>query len=111
MKYALPRLTKIFRQRNLVIKPNGERHWPLVGFRNFRSIAPIRQYQLVQETRQLITVNLAADALLTDSQKAELTALIHTKLGYPFELDIQDQLEDLPMQPNGKFEEFVCRAE
>jgi phenylacetate-CoA ligase len=72
------------RQRNLVVKPNGDRHWPLVGFRNFATIAPIRQYQMVQETLERIVVRCVTDEPLLDTQKAALTDLIQTKLGYEF---------------------------
>ena len=98
------------RQRNLLIKPNGDRHWPLVGFRHFRAIAPIRQYQMIQESLERISVHFVTDQPLSDEQKTALTHLIQQKLGYEFEMDIIDQREDLPRQPNGKFEEFISRV-
>jgi len=98
------------RQRNLVVKPNGDRHWPLVGFRNFATIAPIRQYQMVQETLERIVVHCVTDEPLLDTQKAALTDLIQTKLGYEFELEILDQRNDLPRQAGGKFEEFISKV-
>ena len=49
---GLAKLEQILgRQLNLLVKPNGDRHWPLVGFHNFDAIAPIRQYQMIQETK------------------------------------------------------------
>jgi phenylacetate-CoA ligase len=98
------------RQRNLLVKPNGDRHWPLVGFRDFGSIAPIRQYQMIQETPERITVRFVTDERLNVDQKAAFTRLIQRKLGYDFELEILDQSEDLPRQPGGKFEEFISRV-
>ena len=98
------------RQRNLVVKPNGDRHWPLVGFRNFADIAPIRQYQMVQETLERIVVHCVTDEPLVDAQKAALTELIQTKLGHEFELEILDQRDDLPRQAGGKFEEFISKV-
>ena len=98
------------RQRNLVVKPNGDRHWPLVGFRNFAGIAPIRQYQMVQETLERIVVHCVTDEPLTDSQKTALIELIQSKLGHEFELEILDQRNDLPRQPGGKFEEFISKV-
>ena len=98
------------RQRNLVVKPNGDSHWPLVGFRNFATIAPIRQYQMVQETLERIVVHCVTDEPLLDTQKAALTDLIQTKLGYEFELEILDQRNDLPRQASGKFEEFISNV-
>ena len=48
---GLPTLARIAgRQRNMLVLPNGERRWPLSGFRRYRDIAPIRQYQIVQHT-------------------------------------------------------------
>ena len=35
------------RTRNLIVKPNGDRHWPLTGYRECSSIVPFRQYQMV----------------------------------------------------------------
>jgi len=98
------------RQRNLLVKPNGDRHWPLVGFRHFGAIAPIRQYQMIQESLERISVHFVTDQPLSDEQKLALTHLIQQKLGYKFELDIVDQRQDLPRQPNGKFEEFISRV-
>lgn len=108
---GLPRIDKILgRQRNLVVKPNGERHWPLVGFRDFGAIAPIRQYQMIQETRERITVHFVTDEALNADQKAAFTRLIQKKLEYDFDLEILDQREDIPRQPSGKYEEFVSRV-
>jgi phenylacetate-CoA ligase len=46
---ALPTLKRIRgRERNLLIKPDGTRHWPLVGFHRFAEVAPVQQYQVVQ---------------------------------------------------------------
>lgn len=98
------------RQRNLLVKPNGDRHWPLVGFHNFDAIAAIRQYQMIQETVQRITVRFVTDEPLTQSQKSAFTQLIQEALGYPFELEILDQRENLPRLPNGKFEEFISKV-
>jgi len=108
---GLLKLNKILgRQRNLVVKPNGDRHWPLVGFRQFASIAPIRQYQMIQETLDRITVRFVTDRPLDDDEKVALTNLIQQKLGYEFDLTILEQAENFPRQPNGKFEEFISRV-
>ena len=85
-------------------------HWPLVGFRSFAGIAPIRQYQMVQETLERIVVHCVTDEPLTDSQKTALIELIQSKLGYEFALEILDQRNDLPRQPGGKFEEFISNV-
>jgi phenylacetate-CoA ligase len=108
---GLAKLDRILgRRRNLVLKPNGDRHWPLVGFHDFGTIAPIRQYQLIQETVERITVRFVTDEALTPDQKAAFTDLLQKALGYEFELDILDQRDRLPLQPGGKFEEFISKV-
>ncbi len=109
---GLPKLDKILgRLRNLVVKPNGDRHWPLIGFRDFGSITRIRQYQMIQETTERITVRFVTDEPMNVDQKAAFTSLIQKKLEYEFELEILDQRENLPRQPGGKFEEFISKVE
>jgi len=98
------------RSRNLVMKPNGDRYWPLVGFHAFESVAPIRQYQMIQETVERITVRFVCDDPLSEAQKAAFTEIIQKALTHEFELEILDQREMLPRQPGGKFEEFISKV-
>ena len=108
---GLMKLDRILgRQRNLIVKPNGDRHWPLVGFLEYDTIAPIRQYQVIQETLERITVRFVTDEPLSHDQKAAFTRLIQKSLGYEFELEILDQRDDLPRLTNGKFEEFISKV-
>lgn len=108
---GLARLDKILgRRRNLIVKPNGDRHWPLVGFHDFDDIAPIRQYQMIQETVERITVRFVTDEPLTADQKTAFTGLVQKALGYEFEMEILDQRDNLPRQPAGKFEEFISKV-
>ena len=83
--------------------------WPVVGFHDFDAVAPIRRYQMIQESLQRITVRFVTDEPLTEAHKAAFTKIIQGALGYEFELDIIDQREDLPRPANGKFEEFISR--
>jgi len=46
------------RRRNMVVFPNGERHWPLVGAYRFREVADIKQYQVIQHALDDIEVML-----------------------------------------------------
>jgi phenylacetate-CoA ligase len=105
---GLPTLARILgRERNLVMKPDGTTGWPVVGFRGYREIAPIVQFQLVQTSREEIEVRLVVEAPLSADQEAALTALIQRSLGYPFRLRFACFEGRLPRGPNGKFEEFV----
>ena len=107
---GLPTLGRILgRERNLVQLPDGERHWPQVGYQEYRQIAPIRQYQLIQRSRERIEVRLCVDGELTQGQEAALSKLIRGNLGYAFQLEFVYFAGHLPASPNGKFEEFICQ--
>lgn len=106
---TLPTLARIAgRERNLVRLPDGTRHWPLVGFHRFREIAPIRQYQMIQQTLQAVEVRLVCDRPLSVDEEAQLAAVIREALTYAFDLHFRYFENELPRAPNGKFEEFVC---
>lgn len=108
---GLPKLKQVVgRERNLVRKPDGTRHWPLIGFARFRSVAPVRQYQLIQHDLARIEVRLVVERPLTASEEADLGRLICEALDHPFSLEFHycdDRLDDVA---SGKFEEFVCRV-
>ncbi len=108
---GLPTLTRVLgRQRNLIVMPDGTRHWPLSGFQKVRAVAPIRQSQFIQHTREKIEVRLVVDRPLTAGEESDLRALIQTILGYPFDLDIRYFDDGLPPGSGGKFEQFISRA-
>jgi phenylacetate-CoA ligase len=108
---GLPSLRRILgRERNLIVMPDGTRHWPLTGFTRFRDIAPIRQYQFIQQDRERIEVRLVVDEALSSAHEAELRALIQRVLGHPFTLSFVYFAERIPRAPGGKFEEFICNV-
>ena len=105
---GLPTLARIVgRVRNLVTLPDGQRHWPMVGFAGYRDVAPISQYQLVQTTRECIEVRLVVERTLSADEEASLTKLIHDSLNYPFSLSFRYYDRAIPRGPGHKFEEFV----
>lgn len=109
---GLPTLRRILgRRRNMVVFPNGQRHWPHVGFQRFREVVPnLKQYQLVQRTVQQIEVSLVVADKVTPEQESTLTRVIQDSLGYPFELRFDYHVGELPRTRGGKFEEFVCQV-
>ncbi len=98
------------RERNLVLLPDGSRHWPTVGFHHWDGVFPIRQFQFVQHDRARITARLFAAGRPTAEQEARLTAVIQQALGHPFALTYEWHDAPLPRGPGGKFEEFRCEA-
>lgn len=108
---GLPALSRIFgRERNLILMPDGTRHWPLVGFDRFREIAPVRQYQFIQNDRQNIEVRLVTERPLDAREEEALSAHMQKALGHPFALRFIYFEDAIPAGANGKFEEFICRA-
>lgn len=109
---GLPTLRRILgRRRNMVVFPDGQRHWPRVGFQHFREVVPtLKQYQLVQRTAQQIEVSLVVADKVTPEQEIAFTRVIQDSLGYPFELRFDYHKEELPRTRGGKFEEFVCQV-
>lgn len=108
---GLPTLKRIVgRERNMVLLPDGRRHWPLVGSYYYRDVAPIRQYQVIQRNREMIEVRLVSDNPLTDVQEARLKEIVHESLEFPFQLQFVYFTGEIPRGPGGKFEEFICEA-
>ncbi len=107
---GLPALKRILgRERNLILMPDGSRHWPLVGFALFRTVAPVLQYQLIQETRDSIEVRLVVGHALSGAEEDGLRQVIQGTLGHPFALRFSYFADRIPPGPNGKCEEFVCK--
>ena len=106
---GLPTLRRILgRERNLILMPDGTRHWPLFDAIRFRDIASIRQYQFIQHDRERIEVRVVAERDVSADQERELRGVIQQKLGYPFTLEFTYFDGQLPRTPGGKFEQFVC---
>jgi phenylacetate-CoA ligase len=102
---GLPVLSRIIgRQRNMVTLPTGEKRWPLVGY---LAAEPVRQYQVIQRRSGRLEVRLVPARPFTRAEEERVRALLVEKaFGYPFEIDFV-YLEEIPRQPNGKFEEFM----
>jgi phenylacetate-CoA ligase len=108
---GLPLLARILgRSRNMVVLPNREKHWPLVGFSEYRAIAPVRQYQLIQYAPEEIEVRLVTDRPLATTEEARLTKVIQNALGWPFRLRFVYFEREIPRGAGSKFEEFVSKV-
>ncbi len=108
---GLPTLQRIVgRERNMILFPDGRRHWPLVGAYHYHEVAPIRQYQLIQRSRELLEVRLVSDAPVSAGQEARLAEIIHKTVGYPFKLKFVYFDKDIPRGRGGKFEDFICEC-
>jgi phenylacetate-CoA ligase len=99
------------RERNLLLLPDGSRHWPTVGFHRWSEAHPVRQFQFVQLDRETILARMSAPTRPAPEQEAQLTGIIQSALQHPFEIRYEWHEAPLPRGVGGKFEEFLCRAE
>ena len=103
-KRGLQTIKKILgRRRNMVVLPDGSRHWPRIGSMEFRTIAPIKRFQVAQVDATTLELRLIIDNPLTEKQQEALCKLIHQSIGYSFEI----RFRYVDGFPRGKFEEFI----
>jgi len=99
------------RERNLILRADGSRYWPMVGMYQFDELDfIIRRYQVIQHDRTDIEYKIVTDEPITAEQEAALIDIGKKSLGTEFNIRVSRQADDFPVNPNGKFEEFVCRA-
>jgi phenylacetate-CoA ligase len=106
---GLPKIRRILgRQRNLLRLPDGRCFWPLVGFADYRDIAPVRQYQIVQRSFERVTLRLAVERPLSTAEETGLAEKLVECLGHRFTVDFDYRTPEIPRGPGGKFEDFIC---
>jgi phenylacetate-CoA ligase len=71
----------------------------------------VLQFQGVQHDLDRIEVRLVCEKPLTPDQEDCLRKLVQRSLGHPFTLDFTYFRDRIPVGPNGKFEEFICRLD
>jgi phenylacetate-CoA ligase len=96
------------RRRNLVTLPDGTQRWPVVGHRQFRSIADIHQVQVIQHNYTDFEAIAVADAL-SAAQQAQICALVRQSLDFECTVRLTHRTEPI-RAPSGKFEEFISRV-
>ncbi len=107
---GLPVLNRIIgREQDVLILPNGEQRWTLLGspdVRDLMNMAPIRQYQFAHVASDVIEVRLGIGRQLTEQESARITDFVQKKFGYPFTIQFQCA-DELPRTKAGKFRDFV----
>jgi len=102
----LPVIRRIIgRVRNMLRLPGGGMRHPRFGEAQFGSIAPVRQFQVVQKTLQDIEVALVVARPLTAAEEDTLRALILKNLAHPFKVSFVYR-DDIPRSAGGKYEDF-----
>jgi phenylacetate-CoA ligase len=106
---GLPTLTRVVgRARNLLRMPDGSRRWPLTGFLYCREVAPVVQYQLVQQDETTIEVRLVVERALSREEEDALRDLVHRWSGFPFTLRFTYFEGRLPVGQSSKHEDVIC---
>ncbi len=107
---GLPVLNRIVgRKQSMLTMPWGEARWPLLSSSNIAallSLAPIRQYQFVQQTPQSIELRLAVAQDLTLAQEDSVRRWVQEKFGHPFDVTLA-YYDEIPLASSGKFEDFT----
>lgn len=103
---SLPVLSRIMgRVRNMLVLPSGETAWPSVGGWSVSDIAPIRQLQCIQTSREHIEVKLVPERPLTQEEEAGLRTLFDDKFDNQFDLTLT-YCDEIPRSARGKYEDF-----
>ncbi|MBT3926950.1 MAG: hypothetical protein HOF33_08200, partial [Rhodospirillaceae bacterium] len=79
--------------------------WPLMGGSRFAEIAPVRQYQFVQKSRQAIEARLVVERPLSDGEEEKLRERMLARLGHAFEIKLS-YVKKIERQAGEKYEEF-----
>jgi len=104
-------INKIFgRVRNLVTLPNSDKLLPVFLPDIMATIAPIKQYQLIQKDLNRIEVKLVVAKDLTAEQEAKLGDHFSKQFRHRFDYHFI-YCDDIPQQANGKYEMFRSEVE
>lgn len=103
---GLPVLRRVVgRVRNLLVLPDGRRVWPHLHTTAYGELAPIRQFQFVQTSLEVVEARLVVDRPLTPEEERAVARALLEALGHPFEVVFRYP-DALPRGPGGKYEDF-----
>jgi len=104
---GLPVLTRVAgRQRNMLVRPDGVRHWPSFPISAWDGIAPVVQLQLVQDAVDHIAARLVMTRDFSGDERERLTAALQACLGYPFRMTLH-RVDVIPRGAGQKYEDFM----
>jgi phenylacetate-CoA ligase len=104
---GLPVLKRIMgRQRNMLTTVDGKKYWPSFPSKLWRTIAPVRQLQLVQTDLARIKVNVVAERPLLAKEERRLREALLAKLPPKLHISLCF-MEAIPRSKSGKYEDFI----
>lgn len=97
------------RTRNRLTLRDGKKIWPNTGLRNFH-LLPIRQFQLIQNSLDQLTLKLCLDTSPSATQQAAVVQHVQRAIGQDFDIRLELHHDPLPFGPGGKFEQFISEV-
>ena len=108
---GLPVLTRIAgRQRNMILRPDGVRQWPVFPMSAWFDIAPVLQIQLVQDAIDHVEARLVMKREFSGDEAERLIAALQGCLDYPFRITLR-RVDSIPRGAGQKYEDFVSLVE
>ncbi len=95
------------RKRALLRTPSGQSKFVRLGASDWLDVAPVREFRLVQQTRDTILVEIVLDGQLGESRKAGVTAMLQQRVSDEFNWDIR-QVSAIDWPPGAKRQDVVC---
>ncbi len=106
---GLPVLKRVLgRTRNMLVLPDGRRHWPSFPSKAWSGVVSIRQLQLIQDAPDHIEARLVLADELTAEEADKLIKILQGCLAYPFPITLR-RVETIERTPGSKYEDFICR--
>jgi len=103
---TLPVVTRILgRSRNILTLPDGNRLWPRLSELLYETIVPVRQFQVIQKSRQKLEVRLVVARPVSSAEEEQLAELICRRIGHSFVVRFSYH-EAIPRSGSGKYEDF-----
>lgn len=104
---GLPVIARIHgRRRNMIVLPDGRRHWPSFPAEMWREVAPVEQFRLVQRMPDEIEAQYVMVRELTQEEMKKLGAALESRFGCRFRIAWK-RCDALDRGPGYKFEDFV----
>lgn len=104
---GLPVLTRIAgRQRNMMLRPDGVRHWPSFPFSAWEGIGSVLQIQLVQDAVDHIEARFVMTRDFSGDEADRMVVALQKTLGYPFRITLR-RMAEISRGPGEKYEDFV----
>lgn len=95
------------RSRNIIQLPDGRKIWPLVGYREFSEVVPVRQFRIEQVAPDCLKAQFYVFELPSPEAKEKVLRIIRESLDYDFEIEADFQMSPIAKGPNQKLEDFI----